>query len=331
MPLTVVMYHYVRPIAGGAYPKLRGLEPSQFIGQLDYFKRHYSVIDVQTLLDHVQMRRELPARPLLLTFDDGYIDHAIYARPELDRRGIKGAFFPISAAALDRRVMRMNKIQFVLAIAPDLKKLMAKIEGVADEARRGYDAPSAAYFREKYYRATRLDDATTIYIKRMLQVGLPETLRNEIIDELFNTYITTDESAFADQLYMSASDLRSLTNAGHHIGCHTENHPWMGSLDEAAQRLEIVLALRLHDRIGITRENFTFCYPYGDFNEGLLSVLKQLGCAAAFGTRVDLVSSAQNEALTLPRLDTVDFPMHADAVPNKWTLRASQQVTSVGI
>src|SRR4051794_37578150 len=113
-PLTIVMYHYVRPIARGRYA-LKGLEIEQFVGQLDYLERHYRPITIAQLLACLDAGKDLPPRALLLQFDDGYLDHFVHVRPELDRRGIQGTFFPVASAAIDRRVMVANKMQFVLA------------------------------------------------------------------------------------------------------------------------------------------------------------------------------------------------------------------------
>ena len=44
-----------------------------------------------------------------------------------------------------------------------------------------------------------------------------------------------------------------LRAAGHHVGCHTDSHPWMTSLTPAQQRAEVITALRLHDRLGLPR------------------------------------------------------------------------------
>lgn len=49
--LTVLMYHYVRPIAGLANPSLRGLELTDFEGQMDYIEPHYTVVSVAEVIE----------------------------------------------------------------------------------------------------------------------------------------------------------------------------------------------------------------------------------------------------------------------------------------
>lgn len=42
--LTVVVYHYVRPLSDSAFPEIKGLELSAFEEQLDYIERNYQVV-----------------------------------------------------------------------------------------------------------------------------------------------------------------------------------------------------------------------------------------------------------------------------------------------
>ena len=51
--LTIVMYHYVRPIIGSEYPGIKGLEIEKFKKQLDYFEENYSIINTEDLIESV--------------------------------------------------------------------------------------------------------------------------------------------------------------------------------------------------------------------------------------------------------------------------------------
>ena len=321
--VTIVMYHYVRPIAQGSYPGLRGLEPEQFRGQLDFIERHHQPISIEQLYGAIDDDAELPKRPALLQFDDGYADHFEYVAPELNRRNIKGTFFPITSCALDRRILVVHKIQFVLACVRDLDALIVEMERAIVEIGKGRVLPSIEEYRRRHYRATRIDPAPVIYVKRMFQVALPTDMSEDIAGLLFRRFVTSDERSFADDLYLSTDHLMSLLADGHHIGCHTDRHPWLGSLDKGAQRAEIVSALRMHDRLGLPRRNFSFCYPYGDYNGDTIDVLNELGCAGGFTAEVALARPSPSNRFTLPRLDTIDLPFDKSAPANEWTLKAA--------
>jgi len=324
--LTSVMYHYIRPIAAGRYA-LRGLEVEQFTGQLEYLQRYYNPVTLEQVLGSIETGAPLPERPVLVFFDDGYRDHFRHVFPALERRGMKGIFFPIARAALDRRLILVNKVQFVLASTREVKGLVAEMENAIAELGGGHELASFADYRQRHFHATRLDTAEVIYIKRMLQVALPPDLAEIVADALFRRHVTTDEKSFADDLYMSLDDLKTLKATGHHIGCHGENHFWMSSLDKERQRVEVVSALRLHDRLGLPRRKFTFCYPYGDYNDESLAILGELDCSIAFTAEVAIAEPTSANRYRLPRLDTIDLPMNAAAPPNEWTRRAAGSVT----
>jgi peptidoglycan/xylan/chitin deacetylase (PgdA/CDA1 family) len=318
-PLTIVMYHYVRPIKHSAYPAIRGLELEQFRGQLDYIARFYQPVSVEQVISRIQTGEHLPERAILLQFDDGYRDHLVHVAPELERRGIQATFFPIASGALERRVIIANKVQFILSRARDIDRLIADIEAAIVAFGAGRGLPDLACLRARHFHATRIDTAPAIYVKRLLQVGLPPDLADRIASRLFRRHVTADEKAFADELYMSVADLKALIDAGHQVGCHTDTHPWINSLGRDGQRAEVLAALRLHDALGLARRGFTFCYPYGGYDDTTLAVLEELGCAAAFTAEPALANPSPVTRLKLPRLDTIDLPMEGSASPNPWT------------
>src|SRR5258706_3149063 len=112
--VTIVMYHYVRPLGRTRYPTLKALDLDLFRGQIDHFCRRYSVV---SMADVIAAGRgaSLPQRAVLLTFDDGYSDHFQYVLPILADRKLSGTFFPPSEVVLARRMLDVNKIHFVLA------------------------------------------------------------------------------------------------------------------------------------------------------------------------------------------------------------------------
>lgn len=73
--LTIVMYHYVRPIVGSKYPGIKGLEVEAFKRQLDFLEEHYSIVSSEQVLDAISKNSLLPSNACWLTFDDGYKDH----------------------------------------------------------------------------------------------------------------------------------------------------------------------------------------------------------------------------------------------------------------
>ncbi|MGK2739254.1 polysaccharide deacetylase family protein [Tepidicaulis sp. LMO-SS28] len=292
--LTIVMYHYVRPLAGSAWPRIKGLEAKLFREQLDYIEHHYTPVTMEDVTAALKTKDPLPPAALLLTFDDGYRDHHAHVFPELDKRGLKGAFYPPAATALNREILDVNKVHFLLAATPDMAALRSEIDTLVDEARTEFSLPSLAALAAEYEKPFGYDDAGTIYIKRLLQHALPEALRARITDTLFTRHVSADKTAFAEELYCGADELKEMQRAGHHIGLHGDRHYWLSKLSPEDQRRDIENAFRLLEAIGAPREGFTFCYPYGDHNEETRAILKQLGPVDKLGSQIsfDLIQSS---------------------------------------
>jgi peptidoglycan/xylan/chitin deacetylase (PgdA/CDA1 family) len=69
-----------------------GCGVDEFRAYLDFFTRHFRVVRLAELLDRVRDGRG-PGGLLAITFDDGYLDNARVAAPELRARGLPACFF----------------------------------------------------------------------------------------------------------------------------------------------------------------------------------------------------------------------------------------------
>lgn len=322
--LTIVGYHYIRPIAGSRYPGVKGLEVGAFRTQMRYFSRHYSFVSIEDVVASVETGTPLPAQPLLLTFDDGYMDHYIHALPILREFVAPGAFYPTTAAVLEHRVLDANKIQFILASLSNPHVLVEAIESAVTEADMGTPTMTPRDYRAQYWVGNRFDPAPVLYCKQLLQHALPEPVRRATVDALFARFVTHDESSFAAELYLGVSELQEMHAAGMHVGGHGGRHAWLDRLTAEEQRQDLEDSLRLLRSVwgGKDEQCLTFCYPYGGYNRDTLDLLRQMNCRAGLTVRPDLAQLSTDCMLELPRLDTTDFPTDPDEPPGLWTLRA---------
>ena len=323
-PLTIVMYHYVRNLGRSRYPAIKGLDTELFRGQLAYFARHYSVVGMEEVIAAVNGEPEaLPPQPLLLTFDDGYIDHFTNVLPLLAEHGMQGSFFPPAKAIEEGQVLDVNKLHFVLASVDHPDTIVDFLFDALDGIRKEHDLPPNQALFDRLSRDGRYDDPSTLFVKRLLQRELPERVRAELTDALFRRFVTADEAAFSAELYMNPDQLRYMRHAGMFLGSHGHDHYWMNTLCEQAQRREVELSLAFLERLGVDLRQWVMCYPYGGYNASLLNVLRDYDCALGLTTEVTLADLGRHDRLALPRLDTNDLPKQADAAPGQWTLKAT--------
>ena len=86
--LTIIMYHYVRPIAESDFPGINGLEFDGFIRQLDFRRKLSHSIFRGGSYNCVLKGTNLNKKSCWLTFDDGYKDHHDFVLPELIKRNL---------------------------------------------------------------------------------------------------------------------------------------------------------------------------------------------------------------------------------------------------
>jgi peptidoglycan/xylan/chitin deacetylase (PgdA/CDA1 family) len=288
VPLTIVMYHYVRD-AGGVPART----PAELERELDHVAERYTTVRLRDLGGG-----DWPDDACLLSFDDGLVEHLATVAPALERRGLTGVFCPPGRAVAERKPLDVQKTQFLLAASNDHGALGDRIlEHVEDAARfRGENTPPH-----------RFDSPATVFVKRALQDGLPEPTRSEVLDELFAEIVGVDERTFADDLYLTEHDCRELVARGHEVVGHGWEHKRLGLLDEAEQRGELERTRAFVEGIG---GSWALCYPYGSRDATTLRLLDELGCRIGLTTDARR-ATALDPLLELPRIDTNDLQREA--------------------
>jgi peptidoglycan/xylan/chitin deacetylase (PgdA/CDA1 family) len=316
--VTIVMYHYVRDIHNSRFPKIRGLETKLFKEQIAYFKKHYSIITMEELICAIDKNISLPPKSLLLTFDDGYIDHYTNVFPILVQNGIQGSFFPPARAITENIVLDVNKIHFTLAACNCLSDIVRDSFELLNRYREQFDLKSNDYYYNKLAKKTRFDEAETIFVKRLLQVELPEYLRSLITNILFEKYVGIPEVTFSRELYLNVDQLKIMKQFGMHIGSHGFNHYWLNSLAKKEQDNEVKESIIFLNKLGIQGDYWTMCYPYGAFNDDTICILSENKSKLALTTNVGIADFKNENRFSLSRLDTNDFPKHEFSLKNEW-------------
>jgi hypothetical protein len=307
--LTIIAYHYIRPIKESKFPLIKGLELESFKFQLDYLEKNYKFITMESLIDFAKTGKQIPNNSCLLTFDDGYKDHYLYVYPELKRRGIQGSFFAVASTILERKILDVNKIHFILAkesktnlIIDDIKKLIIEYKKSNDEI-NNFD-----YYWNKYAVANKLDTKEIVFVKRILQRGLPEPLRLQFCTYLFERYVGRSEKEFALELYLSEMEIKEMIKSNMYFGSHGHNHPWLNSLPKSLQHDEIKKGLDFLNYIGAPTKDWVMNYPYGAYNSDTLEILKEKNCLIGLTMKMAVAELKSDQFLELPRFRTNDFP-----------------------
>ena len=309
MKLYISMYHYTRDLVHSRYPGIKGLDLPFFRRQLEFFKKHFNVVRMEDVINAVQNQQKevLPENPLLLTFDDGYIDNFTFAFPLLEEFGFQGSFFIPGKTFRTHQLLDVNKIHYILAAA-DINLLVQDVFERLDYYRGAeYPIQSNEELFKQYAVANRFDSKETIFVKRILQTVLPEKLRNKISSDLFEKYVGISEEKLAYELYMNAEQIRMMKRHGMFIGLHGYDHYWLGNLpiDEMQSDVDNAIdALREF----IDEKAWVMNFPYGSYNQDVVQYVKDKGAVLGLTTEVRIAEIGVDNRFTLPRLDCNDFP-----------------------
>ena len=275
--LSILMYHRTLPAPD---PILHdSIDADQFERHIALLAADFNVLPLSEACTRLS-RRQLPARAVSITFDDGYADNESIALPILRRYGLTATFF-VATGFSEGQIMFNDAVIEAVRSAPagtyDLSTLGVGIRSLIDsESRRA--TIDAIVGRLRYQ---------TLNQRALLVERLVAALR----------------STLPKNLMMSPVQIKRLHDENMEIGGHTINHPLLASLDEQQARAEIAGGKhRLEEITGATVK--LFAYPSGkpgrDYGSRDVQLVKEAGFAAAFSTVVGIANSS-SDPFQLPR------------------------------
>lgn len=293
-----IMYHYVRK-SEPELPSFRYLHADDFARQLDFFQERYGFVDREAF--HRAVRTGEPAKGVILTFDDGLVDHYSYVYPLLKERGLWGLFYVPSGPYRRGALLDVHRVHMLLGhLGGDalLEKLHERIEP-------HMLIEGSEKFGSTTYLSQQNDQATT-HAKQLINYYVRPAFKEALLADLMES-VFGSEPDLAARFYLTREQIREMADGGMGIGSHGQSHTLLSHLDAAAQREEITESFAfLRSLCGEATEN-SFCYPYGGdqaFNRDTVDILRDLGVSCAFSVEPRSIDVADlNEKYRLPRYD----------------------------
>jgi peptidoglycan/xylan/chitin deacetylase (PgdA/CDA1 family) len=210
------------------------ISPATLRVHFEFFKRHYNLVAPEAL----QGSLELPARPLVVTFDDGYRSVHDHAYPLLAEAGIPAIVYLITGV-IGGGLVWVNELNWWLRRYPGLAR---------PRVAAAFDLPLDAAPQVMLEVARGRFDASRV---AELLKGIRGAASLEALEEVH-----------AEPLYLDWPQIEVMRRNGIRFGCHTASHPTLPSLAPDAQRREI----------GEAREEIvrhlgscaSFAFPFGD-------------------------------------------------------------------
>lgn len=299
--VNVIMYHYIKDqLKEKEFPKIKGINLSQFESQIKYLLKHNEPISIEELTQNPFNKKR---NYVLFTFDDGYKEHYQPVCEILDKYNIKGAFYIPVDSVMKNKLLDVNKIHILLATV-DESQVLKKIKFLYN---RHYDSKELNNIIESIELTSRYDDPKVEIIKKLLQTLIPIEKREFLLNELSKEFFKESDSDIAKKWYLNTDEMKQMLGAGMHIGIHGESHVRLSSLSSSEQYREIESSINFLDKIyGDKPYTKTICYPYGDYNQETLNILDKLNVTHGFTTE-PRGFCFETDLRTIPRYDTNDF------------------------
>ncbi len=280
--IRALTYHRVDEPAARPWldPSLISATPEAFDQQMKYLSTNYQFITVADILTALETgnNKDLPARAVVVTFDDAYFDFEEHAWPILKRYGI-----PVTL--------------FVPTAYPG--------------------QPERTFWWDDLYNAIQSTSRGDNLNTPLGLLSLSSTSRNQTYKQLKN-YIKTLKHTEAKSLVkklcgelgaqpttnciLGWESLRRLANEGVTLGAHTRTHPLMNRVPlEEAQTEAIGSSHDLEREIGSTLP--IFAYPSGEFNDEVANMLKSEGFKLAFTTSRGINNIHRADPLRMRRIN----------------------------
>lgn len=260
MWLTILTYHRVgAPSAEGTpFPdETYDATSRTFAEQLRFLSEHFQFVTTEDVLGFLK-GGSLPPNPVMITFDDGYIECLTEALPLMADYGATGTFFIATDAIEERKLFWWDKIYLLVeraTVDPIVLDYPQSLRLTRDEA---YGALNQLVKTHRGLDLERFLD----HLQERTGASLPRE----------------EEKALADDMLMTWEQIDELARAGMDIQSHTRTHRVVQTL--LPEQLEGELRGSrelLEERLG--RPVRTLAYPVGYPIEGDETIRRALSDA----------------------------------------------------
>ena len=235
-----------------------------FREQMELIARHYNPVSMDDVALFLLGERELPARPVAITFDDGFLDNFEIAAPILDRLGIQ-ALFNVVVGSIE---------------APSAPWFCRLQHAFCTTRRKAWTDSDAHYVRP----LVKPEDRRAAFLSASKWCAKSAGARQAKIISTIEQELDVEPLQPRDCPMMTWDQLRELRRTGYLIGSHTLTHPNLAYVDEETRWHEIAESkIQLETQLGARVNYFTYPNPImrPNFSQLTIQATKRAGYTLA--------------------------------------------------
>jgi peptidoglycan/xylan/chitin deacetylase (PgdA/CDA1 family) len=292
------MYHSVKEEPHGYWNSLGPIihSTAQFRSHMELIARQYDPITLDNLRGFLQGEQNLPRRPVVITFDDGYADNLEVAAPIMNRWGIPGTFYVTVGCIDQRRPPWVSRLRYAF--------FSSQRKEWSDDSGRQWSLMDNSKREAAFLNACEQCARKTGEVQEHFVRSIEVFLEAGIIPEENN-------------IMLSWNQARQLLQLGHSVGSHTLTHPNVAHIDQEQILVELRDSKqRLQAELGQPVPHFSYPCPIlqPHWSRQTVAVCRQVGYQTAVTTNAGPVR-AGDDLFTLHRV-----PAPPDADDLGWNL-----------
>jgi len=281
--VAVMLYHRVSPSEEEQFLG-DALTPEIFERQMEYFHRNYEPFSLYELIEYIQLRKHLPERAVVVTFDDGYRDNYLYAYPILERYNIPATIFLATGHIGTDSLFWWNKVTYAIHHT-SIKRLDLDDLG-------SYSLQSQ---RDKSH-------AGVVICKRLRK--LHEVRRALVVERLLDL-CQVGIRGLGQKLFLSWNEVREMDSEGITFGAHSVSHRSLTNMPLDSARNEIIQSKKdIEENLGM--EVTAFSYPFGDYDTEVVRLVRESGFKCAVSVLPYKLISFKDNVYCLQRIPAVE-------------------------
>jgi peptidoglycan/xylan/chitin deacetylase (PgdA/CDA1 family) len=296
-PFSVLIYHRVNAERDAFFPSL---SVSAFAAQMGYLARHFRVLPLREILRRARAGKNVEPWTVAITFDDGYQDNFVHARPILKKYGLCASLFVPTSYIDSGRILWNDRLAWALKhterkeveLSDSATKIVLPLRTSAEKQR--------SFLRLAAFLKARPDE-----YKEAVVESLVEQLRCG--------------SRRPDALMLSWKELREMAQQGWEIGSHTVNHSILTRVPLSVARHEVCASKAIIED-QLQQPVTLIAYPNGkgeDFNAEVKALIRETGYEGAV-TTVDGFNGWPLDPLELKRRNPWEEHLPSFATKMKW-------------
>jgi len=302
----ILIYHRVSD-SGNPF-MIEKIPPPLFDLQMEYLAKHFNVLRMEEIIDHLQSGKSLPKRCVAITFDDGYKDNYRNAFPVLRKYNLPATIFLTGGCIDTGKSLWFDSVLYAFEHTSRNSLCLSggNVHFVFNTPLERSEAAFQMLYRLKAYPpSARWREIEAIFSE--LRLKIPKDMDNQLLDWC---------------------EVKEMADLNISFGSHTMTHEILTTikLEEAERELtesKKLIESQIHRRVRV------FAYPNGgrsDYSAEVIDLIRKSGYEAAV-TTIPGSNSGQQDPFQLKRIRPWRYDVGSfAAIMGYYYLRSSQEL-----